>query len=126
MEHEKPSLSFDDIRKANVVRNPIAFPQCNNWTPADWCTALMGEVGEFANIIKKIRRDGSTPELRAALTKEAADIFGYLDLACAQQNIDLGEAVVSKFNEVSERRNVILTLQPIHSLRGAEYKLVGV
>lgn len=110
---DKYELTFSEIRRANVVRNPMAFPQCNDWNPADWCTALAGEVGEFANIIKKIRRDGPTPELRAALKKEAADVFAYLDLACAQQEIDLGEAIVDKFNEVSAKRGCRILFERI-------------
>ena len=42
-------------------------------------------------------------ELLAQLADEFADAVCYLDLAAQSQGIDLGTAVISKFNRVSER-----------------------
>ena len=98
----------------------------DDWSLQDWMCALAGEVGEAANLVKKMRRgdfgvvdlysdgsfehsDGSEPAeedgtaLRAELAKELADCMCYLDLVAARAGIDLEEAVREKFNEVSER-----------------------
>lgn len=82
-----------------------------DWSLSDWLTATMGELGEAANIAKKLNRvrDGipgnsETPEeLRAAFADELADTFIYLDLLAQSQGIVLEEAVVSKFNRTSEK-----------------------
>jgi|TARA_Y100000310_G_scaffold132889_1_gene131841 NTP pyrophosphatase (non-canonical NTP hydrolase) len=69
-----------------------------------WSNATLGELGEAANIIKKIERgDFTLEEARPALAKEFADVAIYLDLLSWQAGVNLGEAVRSKFNEVSER-----------------------
>jgi hypothetical protein len=40
--------------------------------------ALAGEVGEVLNVVKKMMRDGHTPELQSALAGELADVRIYL------------------------------------------------
>jgi NTP pyrophosphatase (non-canonical NTP hydrolase) len=108
------NLSFQDLRNANTLR----LPQFKNskgepahekedgsdWSLAEWMNAVAGELGEAANIIKKIRRgDISLAEAKSSLAKEFADIATYLDITAMQAGIDLGEAVRLKFNEVSAR-----------------------
>lgn len=59
-----------------------------SWSFEDWLTAVLGELGEAANIKKKLNRvrDGipgnemSEDALRAAYADELADTFIYLDL----------------------------------------------
>ena len=68
--------------------------------------------GTVANTIKKIRRHETglgtsynTPELEALaakLAEEIADVVIYADLLANHYGIDLGQAVVEKFNKVSE------------------------
>lgn len=80
------------------------------WSLSDWCTALTGEVGEAANIIKKLNRarndmvgnKGITKEqLRFALAEELADIAIYLDLLAQAAGVNLGEQIIMKFNSTS-------------------------
>lgn len=110
------SLTFDAMREANVKRCREAFPTCANWSEADWLMALTGEVGELANLLKKIKRghpsDGyANPEVaREECAKELADIQTYLDLLAAHLQVDLGQATISKFNEVSIRVGSKVTL----------------
>lgn len=74
-------------------------------------TATLGELGEAANIAKKLNRvrDGipgnaETPnQLREALANELADTFIYLDLLCQSAGINLEEAVIKKFNITSAK-----------------------
>lgn len=91
---------------ANGFNHPV-----NGWTLSDWITATAGELGEAANVAKKLNRvrDGipgnaETPEqLRAALADEIADTFIYLDLLAQSQGIDLETAVIDKFNRTSAK-----------------------
>lgn len=83
----------------------------SSWSLSDWMTAAAGELGEVANVAKKLNRvrDGipgnlETPEqLRATLAKEIADTVTYLDLLAQSQGIDISEAILSKFDEVSRK-----------------------
>ena len=91
---------------ANGFNHPI-----RGWSLSDWFTAVTGELGEAANIAKKLNRvrDGipgnsETPdELRAALADEIADTFIYLDLLAQSEGIDIGEAVLEKFQKTSKK-----------------------
>jgi NTP pyrophosphatase (non-canonical NTP hydrolase) len=83
----------------------------NDWSLSDWTTATLGELGEAANIAKKLNRvrDGipgnkeSESELRAALADEIADTFIYLDLLAQSQGIVLSDAVKNKFARTSKK-----------------------
>lgn len=59
--------------------------------------ALMGELGETSNIVKKIvRGDFSLDEKKADLTEELADMFIYLVKLSYQLEIDLEAACTEK------------------------------
>lgn len=116
------SLTFAALRAANtsrlpLFRNPLgepahARPDGSDWSLGDWCTATIGELGEAANILKKIRRGDLTLEqARPALAAELADVQCYLDHLASQAGIDLGEATVAKWNAVSERCGIGLRLR---------------
>lgn len=117
-------LGFSTLREANRRRLPqfrnkhgeLAHdkPDGSDWTPAQWLQAVVGELGEYANKRKKFERgDLSAEEFAVEAAKELADVATYLDLLalrCLDTNgtahptgVDLGEAVIEKFNEVSER-----------------------
>lgn len=103
-------LTFDDLRAANVERCRASFPMCASWTTADWMMALVGEVGQLANLLKKERRgdfdhgkNGGYDNFRREVAKELADVQTYLDLLADYAGVDLGAATISKFNEVSDR-----------------------
>ena len=77
---------------------------------AHWVQALVGEVGELANKLKKIDRgdyDGCVPVVtqqnQLYIANELADIQCYLDILALKLNVDLGEATMRKFNAVSQR-----------------------
>jgi NTP pyrophosphatase (non-canonical NTP hydrolase) len=82
-----------------------------DWSVSDWFTALVGEVGEAANVAKKLNRvrDGirgnseSEDDLRAKLALELADVAVYLDLLAQRIGVDLDGAVVDAFNAKSEK-----------------------
>lgn len=108
------TLTFAQLRGANTAR----LPQFKNakgkpahsevdgsdWSLNDWMTAVAGEVGETANLLKKVRRgDMSLDEARDELAKEIADIAIYLDILAFRCGIDLDRAIRLKFNTVSKR-----------------------
>jgi NTP pyrophosphatase (non-canonical NTP hydrolase) len=96
------SLSLHELRRANVSRCEKHFHKLNSWSSTDWACALAGEVGELCNFIKKMKRGEDIPIKK--LAKECGDILCYLDLLSASLNIDLAEATIDKFNEVSKRK----------------------
>ncbi len=103
-------LSFNEFRAANVARCLKWHPEgIESWSASDWMTAIVGELGELAGLIKMRNRErDGLPGNKFSPTdeqigKEAADVLTYLDLFCAAQGIDLGVVTVQKFNEVSER-----------------------
>lgn len=103
-------LTFAQLRDVNVNRCEDAFFPLESKDGPWWGNAMAGECGEACNIIKKMDRDGETPELHEALAKELADLVTYADLLAARYGIDLGRAVAVKFNEVSKRRGSQYTL----------------
>lgn len=97
-------MDLRDFRKINVERCEKAFFPLDNWSPAEWGVALAGEVGELCNFIKKANRGGDV-DYKQAMARELADIVTYADLLAARLGVDLNDALIDKFNEVSDRRN---------------------
>ena len=91
------------------LRNPHgefchAKPDGSDCAPAQWLQALVGEIGEYANLRKKFERgDIDEEQFRAEAAKELGDVMAYLDVLAMQIGIDLGRATMEKFNAVSER-----------------------
>lgn len=114
MEPSESELTFGQLRAANRARLPLfknrrggpahSMPDGSDWCLAQWCNAVTGELGEAANLIKKIERgDMTLDEARDDLAKELADVATYLDILAFRAGVDLGEATRWKFNEVSRR-----------------------
>lgn len=101
------SLSFDELRRANVARCEDVFHPLLSWSPAEWSNAMAGEVGEACNVTKKMLRGdyaAASVDPITILAYELADVLIYADLLAARCGIDLGEAVRQKFNAVSRKR----------------------
>ena len=99
-------------RNRERCESPQGFNhKLKNWTLSDWMVATAGELGEAANIIKKLNRirdgvPGNTetgPELREKLRHEIADTFIYLDLMAQAAGFDLMNAVEEKFAITSKK-----------------------
>jgi NTP pyrophosphatase (non-canonical NTP hydrolase) len=100
------SLTFDELRKANLKRLPdfkFQSPRGTHglyeWSPTDWGCALAGETGELCNKLKKLRR--GEPIQTQEIANEIADVQIYLDLLAQRLKINLGQATVDKFNRKS-------------------------
>ncbi len=80
-----------------------------SWSLSDWMTATVGELGEAANVVKKLNRvrdsvRGNTEtaeELQKKLRQELADTFIYLDLMAQRAGFSLADAVIETFNAKS-------------------------
>lgn len=118
-------LSFNTLRGANAARLPTfknkhgSFAHSKNdgsdWSPAQWLQAVVGELGEFANIRKKYERgDLTAEEYEREAARELADVQTYLDILAMRcldtpdgvahpLGVNLGQATAEKFNEVSLR-----------------------
>lgn len=76
---ETGTLSLGEFRKANVARCWRFHPEkgAHSWDAKAWTEAVVGEVGEAFNEMKKLRRgDGN----RSKVVLEWADAFTYSDL----------------------------------------------
>lgn len=107
-------LTFHVLKEANVKRLPLFLNKGkrahkkhdgSDWKLSQWSNAIAGETGELCNLVKKVERgDYELFEARDDLGKEIADIIIYASLIAFRCGIhDLGEVVVAKFNEVSDR-----------------------
>lgn len=118
------SLTFRALREANIARLP-EFKNAHgrpaheeedgsDWSPAQWLQAVVGELGEYANIRKKFERgDIDLEEFQEMASKELADVQCYLDILARRcldtsegthpTGIDLGQATIDKFNFISKR-----------------------
>lgn len=107
-------LTFAALRRASVRRLPLFTnkhgekvhpePDGSDWSDAEWLQAVLGELGEYANIRKKVQRgDYTRDEAQPMMADELADVAIYLDILAFRLGIDLGEAIRDKFNRVSDR-----------------------
>lgn len=95
-------LSFKTLRAANLARIPKfrngagnlshTKPDGSDWSITQWLQATIGEVGELANIHKKLQRgdfhgkgpEGPTAMAIPLLARELADVMIYLDILMLQ------------------------------------------
>ena len=105
------SRKFSERNRARC-ESPTGFNhKLNSWSLSDWMTATLGELGEAANILKKLNRvrdciPGNTEtetELREKLGYELADTAIYLDLLCQAAGLDLEEIREKKFQITSDK-----------------------
>lgn len=97
-------LNLTSLRMANEER---AKEWCPNEKPdlSFRGNELAGETGEACNVIKKIERERhgwrGTRANKEDLAQELADVVICASLVASTAGIDLGQAVVDKFNATS-------------------------
>lgn len=114
-------LTFATLNSTNRHRCEQVFHPINEWTPSDWGCALAGECGEVCDAVKKLRRlDHNTNTAKDPQTVmeavedvalELADVVIYADLLASRLGIDLGDAVIRKFNATSKLRGSTIFLE---------------
>lgn len=114
---EPAQMTFSHFSLVNKVRceSPHGFNHSlESWSLSDWITAITGELGEAANIVKKLNRirdkipgNGELTEqqLLAELQDELADTFIYLDLMFSRIGVDITDAIRTKYNKTSKKIN---------------------
>jgi len=109
-------MDLSEFSKANNERctSENGFNHAlDSWSVAEWTNAICGELGEAANLTKKILRldqgipgntkleDKDRESLRLRAIDEIADVIIYADLAIQALGGDTTEAVREKFNKKS-------------------------
>ncbi|HEX6826581.1 MAG TPA: hypothetical protein VF077_09735 [Nitrospiraceae bacterium] len=103
-------LTFRTLRVGNVARLPLFKRKDgkpahmkvdgSDWEPAQWFQAIVGELGEYANLRKKVERgDFTLAQVKKKLASELADVVIYIDLLAYRLGIDLGQAVMDTWNQ---------------------------
>ena len=99
-------------RNRRRCESPSGFHhRLESWSGSDWMVAVLGELGEAANVLKKLNRvrddvpgNKETPEqLCEKFENELADAYIYLDLLCQAHGIDLEAAVNRVFDAKSKQ-----------------------
>lgn len=117
-------ITWKELEAANLIRIPQfknargelahSHPTGQDWSPAQWYQAMMGEFGEYANIRKKFERgDISKEEFKQKAGYELADGIIYLSILAYQLGINIDDAIVEKFNIVSERVEADIFIHPV-------------
>jgi NTP pyrophosphatase (non-canonical NTP hydrolase) len=115
-------FDLDAFSAENRARceSPTGFNHAlSSWSLSDWMTATLGELGEAANVAKKLNRvrDGirgnseTEGELRQKLGSEIADAFIYLDLMAQSQGLRLSEIVRRTFDAKSQQIGYVARAQ---------------
>ena len=105
--------SFYEFSLANRMRceapNGFKHP-IDKWDTSDWFLAILGELGESANVAKKLNRvrddirgnKEPTDELEVKLRKELADTFVYLDLIAQYLGFNIFDVAIEVWNAKSK------------------------
>ena len=109
------ALSFEKLKIVSLQCALRWHPDgLAEWSVNDWLCAMGGEAGEALNEGKKHRRilsgmqqAGDVPaglkEAEARIMEELADVVIYADLVATRLGASLSDAIVAKFNAISER-----------------------
>lgn len=97
---------LSELRQANVARQ-LEWQKGESVDLSFRGNELAGETGEACNVIKKLERErlgyvGSRVTVDD-LADELADIIICVDLVADKVGINLGKAVINKFNKTSEK-----------------------
>lgn len=109
------AMNFKILRQKNQERQTIWCP-INKPDLSFRGVELGGESGEAQNVIKKLERErhgwvGSRASIDQ-LAEELADMIIVADLIAAQTGIDLGDAIVAKFNKTSHKVGIPVFIEP--------------
>lgn len=101
LQDEDKKLTFALFTKLCIQRSRQNFKCTSDWSLSDWGCALAGEAGEACNKIKKLRR-GEKISVES-IGSELADTITYACILLHYLGLDVEDAIIDKFNEVSTR-----------------------
>lgn len=96
----------EEFDRAHSGRNEFyeSINECNLEALEHLIVCIMGELGEFSNIVKKVGRgDLALAEAKAQLDEEIIDIFIYLIKVTNQFDVDLEEGFLKKLSKNKQR-----------------------
>ena len=106
---------LEHLRIANVYRQEEWDPERKR-TLTFLGNELAGEAGEPCNALKKAEREllglRGTRVTVDEIAAEIADVIIVADMIAAEFNINLGEAIASKFNATSKKHGFKTQLEP--------------
>lgn len=117
------TLTFHALRRGNDLRQE-EWPGNEHADLAFRTIEVAGEVGELAEAVKKYLRSvrgikGRTATLND-VADEMADAIISIDLLASNLSIDLGAAVVEKFNRTSKSHRMQTHLNPTFEIELGE------
>jgi NTP pyrophosphatase (non-canonical NTP hydrolase) len=98
-------MTFDEYQKQTAFT--AIYPEAGEetLTAIQYCTlGLCGETGEAGNCVKKLLRDGDTPEKRKALSKELGDALWYLSQLCTELDTRLSDLAIENLAKLADRK----------------------
>lgn len=107
-----PDAARDAASVDDLLQSVLRFRDARDWkqfhTPRNLILALVGEVGELAQLVRwvpdaELARERIEPELRRALEDEFADVTNLLLLVGDALGIDMARALEAKLAR-NERR----------------------
>lgn len=90
-------ISFDELRQKNIDRCPHYGYTIEDKSPVEWFDRVWDEILELAHAVES--HDTTTKDVG----KEIADVVTFCDLLATRYGLNLGDLILNKFNEVSER-----------------------
>lgn len=120
--------TFSELNRTRCVEG--FNHKLEDWSLSDWFVALLGELGEAANAVKKLNRirdgipntKGETEQsLLSEIADELADTDIYLDLVYQRLGLNRTECVLRKFNDTTTKRGLaakflLTSLAPMESI----------
>lgn len=100
-------LKAPDVSGLKKILNEFDVYQSSAFVtrkPEFFALEVCGEVGELANLEKKIWRDPARTDVLDKCAEEAADVFIALCNYCNSRQIDLEATVKEKLVEIEKRR----------------------
>ncbi len=100
-------------RRLSEAPNGFKMGSIDRWSLGDWMVAACGELGEAANVVKKLKRasDGlpgnkkTEAELREQLGEELGDAAVILDIVVQRAGFDLATLLDRKYKAMCRELN---------------------
>ena len=102
---EASTLTFDDYQAETAKTAVYPKTKTGDLSAVAYCAlGLAGEAGEVSNKVKKLLRDGDSPEKRKAIKKEVGDCLWYVARILDElDNFSMGETAQQNIENLKGR-----------------------